>query len=198
MRFKSLVAVAMVASVATIAFSTASPAVTKNYSDIVDTANKIRVVTKLAKKQFNSNYLGLRYHHKTLPKGLDYLGGWIVDDPVNGREYTVTQIQKKTHHMLWLELIESRDKHGRVNVKVLDVINLSKLTPTDYLAPGNTCSLNGKQDPQLIALVKLKNKNENTEYFQNIKKAWITNTQTGKFQEILTNNIICTNPGLGV
>jgi hypothetical protein len=95
MRFKSLLAVAMVATVATVAFSTASMAVTKNYNDIVDTAKKIRVVTKLAKKQFSPNYVGLRYHHKTLPKGLEYLGGWIVEDPGNGREYTVTQIKKK-------------------------------------------------------------------------------------------------------
>jgi hypothetical protein len=94
--------------------------------------------------------------------------------------------------MLWLELIESRDKQGRVNVKVLDVIHLPKLTQTDYLL--HYCTRNGKQDPQLVALVKY----EDNQHLKNIKKAWISNIQTGKFQEISTNNIVCANPGQGV
>ncbi|MBD2496679.1 hypothetical protein H6G75_20405 [Nostoc sp. FACHB-280] len=59
---------------------------------------------------------------------------------------------------------------------------------------GGSCLLNGVNDPEIVAIVKY----QDTEYWRQITKAWRSNRNSGKFEEISPRNIACENPGWGV
>ena len=41
----------------------------------------------------NSSYIGLRYYHSNLPKGLQYLGGWVVGEFTDNFTYAVSRVK---------------------------------------------------------------------------------------------------------
>ncbi|MBW4617351.1 MAG: hypothetical protein KME21_29860 [Desmonostoc vinosum HA7617-LM4] len=57
-----------------------------------------------------------------------------------------------------------------------------------------SCLLKGVRDPEIVAIVKY----QDSEYWRQIKKAWRSNRNLGKFEEISPRNIACENPGWGV
>lgn len=138
-----------------------------------------------------SSYIGLTY--KNLPQSIQYLGGWVVGDTFNGREYVVSHLKKGTQEILWFEIIQSRDSQGQPIRQVIDTMNLPKKAASEQMS-GNMCKRNGVRNSEIIVFVK----NENAPYLSKIARAWRSNRQSGRFEAISTRGIVCENPGWGV
>jgi hypothetical protein len=155
-------------------------------------ASLSRMIEVSGAKQNSPSYIGLRY--RDIPKGLKDLGGWIVGNPQAGREYAIAHVKKGNQEMLWFEILVSIDSQGKPTFQVIDVLNLSKLNKSDQIGHNGSCLLKGVRDPEIVAIVKY----QDSEYWRQIKKAWRSNRNLGKFEEISPRNIACENPGWGV
>lgn len=137
---------------------------------------------------------------------LQDLGGWIVGEPIGGRLYSLARVQTSSgqfiggaeqgqKQMLWLQAILPPDSQGRVSYKVLDIINLPQIQPSDVLvgSPGQPCVQNGVANPELVAIARYDDRN----YLRQIKRAWRANRTAGKFQEVSAGNIVCDNRSVG-
>jgi hypothetical protein len=142
-----------------------------------------------------------------LPFGLQDLGGWLVGEPVGSRLYNVAFLQtgalitdapQTQKQMLWFETVvlpADPDPEGRVSYKVLDVLNLPPLRTSDVIVgnPGLQCTRNGVRDPEIVAIATY----SDTNYLQQIKRAWRANRKAGKFEDISTRDIVCDNTSRG-
>ncbi|MEA5615505.1 hypothetical protein [Nodularia spumigena] len=162
-------------------------------------------------KNNNQIYIGIRYRHNfpgyylNYPKGIQHLGGWVVDDPGNlsldpghsiaTPEYGISQVKKGNQEMLWFEILVDRDRNGNPNRwLVLDVFNVPKIDKSyTMVGHGGSCLRNGISDIEIIAIAKL----EDTEELRQIQKAWRANRKTRKFEAISTKGVICFNTGSG-
>jgi hypothetical protein len=96
----------------------------------------------------------------------------------------------------WFEIIVARDSKGTPTFQVIDVLKLPKLSKSDTRAggAGSPCLLKGVRDLEIVAIAQY----QDAEYWRQIKKAWRSNRNSGKFEEISPRNIACENPGWGV
>lgn len=155
-------------------------------------------------KDNNQSYIGLRYRHPhaipnylDYPKGVQYFGGWVVDDPeypsLNpGRRttvYGISQVTKGNQEMLWFEIHIDREGIERL---VIDVLHIPKINKP-YDIHGGSCLRNGVSDLEVIAVAKI----QDTDYFRQIQKAWRANRKTRKFEAISTKGVVCLNTGSG-
>jgi hypothetical protein len=160
-------------------------------------------------KDNNQSYIGLRYDPPPLldaykpnyldyPKGIQYFGGWIVDDVEYPKPsvYGISRVKKGTQEMLWFEMVVDRDRKGNPGKwLVLDVFNVPKMNKSYTLIGGHhLCLRNGIRDSSIIAVAKI----QDTEYFRQIQKAWRANRKTRKFEAISTKGVICENTGYGL
>lgn len=136
-------------------------------------------------------YVGLTY--RTLPKGLENRGGWVIDSDRREPTYGGSVVRQGQTQMLWLERYISQDSAGRVTYQVVDVLNLPAIAKSQVLAFG-FCQLNGRSDRRIAAIVTA----TNTEFRTRVHRAWQLNINTGKIVPISTRGIACENPGWGV
>jgi hypothetical protein len=165
-------------------------------------------------KDNNQSYIGLRYDPPPLldaykpnyldhPKGIQYFGGWIVDDPgypslapgSRATVYGISQVKKGNQEMLWFEIVVNRDRTGNPSQwLVIDVLTLPKTNKSyTMVGQGGSCRRNGVSDHDIIAVAKI----QDTEYFRQIQKAWRANRKTRKFEAISTKGVICLNTDSG-
>jgi hypothetical protein len=157
-------------------------------------------------KDNNRSYIGLRYlgprvpytHPAYLdhPKGIQYFGGWVVDDIEYPKPsvYGISRVKKGNQEMLWFYMVVDRDRKGNPSqLLVLDVFSVPKMNKS-YTLIGYDCLRNGIRDYSIIAVAKI----QDTEYFRQIQKAWRANRKTRKFEAISTKGVICENTGYGL
>jgi len=160
------------------------PAIAQVNQTYISTANN---------KQKSRRYIGLRY--RDLPRGLESLGGWIIGDAVEGKEYAISYLKQGRKQMLWLEILLSRDSEGKPSFEVIDVLDLPQIKSPDQLSGGaGQCKLNQVTDPEIIAIAKY----QDAEFWTEISRAWRANRQSHQFERISPQNIVCYNPGWGV
>lgn len=159
-------------------------------------------------KDNNRSYIGLRYlgprvpytHPAYLdhPKGIQYFGGWVVDDIEYPKPsvYGISRVKKGNQEMLWFEMVVDRDRKGNPSQwLVLDVFSVPKMNKSYTLIGGHhLCLRNGIRDYSIIAVAKI----QDTEYFRQIQKAWRANLKTRKFEAISTKGVICENIDYGL
>lgn len=165
-------------------------------------------------KDNNRSYIGLRYLGPRIPytlpayldhpKGIQYFGSWIVDDPgypslalgSRATVYGISQVKKGNQEMLWFEIVVNRDRTGNPSQwLVIDVLTLPKTNKSyTMVGQGGSCRRNGVSDHDIIAVAKI----QDTEYFRQIQKAWRANRKTRKFEAISTKGVICENTGYGL
>ncbi len=136
-----------------------------------------------ANNQQNSRrYIGLRY--RNLPRGLESLGGWIIGDAVEGKEYAISYLKQGRKQMLWLEILLSRDSEGKPSFEVIDVLDLPRVKSPDQLSGGaGQCKLNQVTDPEIIAIAKY----QDAEFWTEISRAWRANRQVASLQFKIQN-----------
>jgi hypothetical protein len=137
----------------------------------------------------NSVYIGLQYQNP--PQGLTSLGGWVIGDVYATTIFGISQIQKGSQRMLWLEII-SYDPDGKTQYRVLDVLDLPPLESNDDVT--TYCRVRGTIDAEIVTISVY----ENTELLTKIKRAWRANRKIGKFEVIPTDGLACENIGYGV
>ncbi|WP_243406945.1 hypothetical protein [Cuspidothrix issatschenkoi] len=154
-------------------------------------------------KDNNRSYIGLRYLSPLVtpgyldhPKGIQYFGGWVVDDVEYPKRsvYGISRVKKGNQEMLWFDMVVDRDRKGNPSqLLVLDVFSVPKMNKS-YTLIGYDCLRNGIRDYSIIAVAKI----QDTEYFRQIQKAWRANRKTRKFEAISTKGVICENTGYGL
>lgn len=146
------------------------------------------------------SYIGLE--HPPLPDDLKRSGGLLLGTgDASEYPYVVNLIEKNDEYMMWLELLISLDNTGQAVSKVVDVVALPSFDKNYEIITGGSsdrCSVNGKYDPNLIALAGLED--DNTEYFTKIRKAWRVEPTAGKFKSVSLKSlqIQCQNVDFGI
>jgi hypothetical protein len=143
------------------------------------------------------NFIGLRY--RELPIGVESVAGWMLNlSPPP--EYAVARVRQGSQEMLWLEVLIDRDASGVPLFEVIDVLALPKLAEDETVASSIPyyCTQEGKDTEFNVELVAIVVYEPEKEYWSQIRRVWRANRQSGKFEEIGTEGIVCINPGFGV
>ena len=182
---KSTPIVALILS--TLGFSLAAPAIAQSPT--------LPVTSPLIAQTASQEFIGLQY--RNVPSGLENLGGWMLNS--TSPEYAVARVRQGDREMLWLEVLIERNAEGYPLFEVLDVLELPTLADDETLGHRIfSCTQAEKDDEynaQLIAIVLYEPEQE---YLTQVRRAWRANWQTGQFEEVEAEGIVCLNPSWGV
>ncbi len=141
------------------------------------------------------SYVGFKYKvvtpDSTLPNGVKHVGGTLVGeieaDPVVG----ISQVEKGTIKMLWLEESTGRDGSRITGWKVVDVLSFPALSKTDNIFfvgdPVIECRRGGNYIYNLVGVGRIFRR-------QGIfkpSKLWVVNTETQKFEPLKLAGVTC-------
>jgi hypothetical protein len=140
-----------------------------------------------------AKYTGLRYG-PTVPKGIKYVGGSLISEIGDKREYGVAEVHKGRTKLLWFERIKHFDDEGKPYWELMDAIVVPP-HPKGQVLVYSFCWMNNHPDKEIAAIVDYQ---ADAEYFTRVRKAWRANRQTEKFEVIPTKGIKCENNGFGV
>jgi hypothetical protein len=138
-----------------------------------------------------SEYVGYKYRgalpDETLPNGVKSLGGGLITE--NEPTYGIGRKSKDGAQMLWLEIMTERDAEGVPSWEVKDVLAFPTFSKNQELlfSYGSTCQRNGKGDVKMIVLADF----SNTAKTYKVRRAWLANTKTEKFNEIPVKGVQC-------
>ncbi len=144
-------------------------------------------------------YVNIQYSGDDLPNGITTFGGHLVSS-----NFAISEMQEREQRMLWFKRQVGRDTQGKPIWRVSDVLLFSpevsqKLDSSYYTLMGGlnqfACSQNYEVTPEIIAVAVYE---ENLELQEKIEYAWKANTETGRFEEISADSVLCPNPGWGV
>ncbi len=138
-------------------------------------------------------YFGLR-HGPTLPKGLKSIGGALVSEVNDSKEYAMSEVHKGTIKMLWFDRLTHRDDSGHPYWELKDVLVLPPMRKNHIIAY-RACFLDNQPDNEIAAVVTYV---PQAQYFTRVHKAWRANRTTEKFEVIPARGIKCENDGYGV
>ena len=159
------------------------PSVTAQRSSSTQTA----VAADVAK------YIGLR-HGPSLPSGLKTIGGTLVSEVDDKKEYALSEVHKGRIKMLWFDRLTHRDDSGIPYWELKDVLGLPPITKNQILVYC-TCFLANQPDKEIVAVVTYK---AEVQYFTRVHKAWRANRDTEKFEAMPVKGIKCENDGYGI
>ncbi len=132
--------------------------------------------------------IGVNY--PPLPEQVENIGGWSITNP-----YIVKQVALNGQELLLLSRRIGRDSKGKGSYKVVDVLPLPIIYKTETIkGSGSMCTVNGKEDPNIIVVVKIENKPKLTK----VSRAW--RVENEKFNEIDIQGLSfeCENFGYGL
>ena len=123
----------------------------------------------------NQSYIGLRF--PPIPKGLELLASGMFED---GDDYALN-IMKTDKNSLMIWLTENRGGFQ----KVLAILPLPKLEKDEIIA-AYYCQINGREDPEVIAVGLLDESAYKKRFLENkkIRMAWRANRLTRLFEPI--------------
>ncbi len=146
-------------------------------------------VTGLATAETSSRYEGLQI--PPLPAGHKEIAGFLIDDKPTSY-YGVARIRHDSGEVIWLEKLLYRDNEGRPHWEIKSAVAEPKLEKGyDYFL--GTCMKNGVHQRQIIALVKLEDKEIQTA----IERAWWVDLNRESIFETLVSGITCYLEGWG-
>jgi hypothetical protein len=149
--------------------------------------------TKVAAAADMTKYIGLR-HGSSLPDNLKDIGGALVSEVGDSKEYGIGEIHKGKVKMLWFERLTHRDDAGVPFWEVEDILVLPPVRKNQIVVY-STCFLSNKPDREVVAIADYQ---PDVEFFTRVRRAWRANRKTAKFEEISFKGIKCTNEGYGV
>ena len=138
-------------------------------------------------------YTGERYG-PTQPKGIKYIGGALISEVNEEKEYGIAEMQKGRVRVLWFEYLTRRDDKGSPYWELKDALLIPRY-PKSQILTYSFCWTNNQPDKEIVAIV---DHQSGVEYFTRVRKAWRANRQTGKFEVIPTKGIKCENEGAGL
>mgnify|MGYP000940661611 CR=1 FL=1 len=123
----------------------------------------------------NQSYIGLRI--PPIPKGLELIASTMIMD---GNDY-ILNLMKTDKNSLMIWLTENRG----ASEKVLAILPLPKLEKDEIIAT-NYCQINGREDPEVIAVGLLDESAYEKRFLENkkIRMAWRANRLTRLFEPI--------------
>lgn len=138
-------------------------------------------------------YIGRRYG-PTQPPGFKYIGGALISELGDKKEYGISEVHKGRVKALWFEYMTHRDQGGVPYWELKDVLVVPPHSSKQVLAYA-TCLIGNRPDKEIVAVVDYQ---PNEQYFTRVRRAWRANRQTEKFEVIPTKKIKCENEGYGV
>ena len=144
------------------------------------------------KKQDLSKYIGLVY--PPLEDDLVQLSGTLVSNPYDDKiPYYIAVIEKGDQEFLWFSKAFTQSKNSVLSRQVIDVMPMPKYGDGKAFVT-LFCRLNDEEDREIFAVCK----DDGSQYFTHILKAWRANKTTEKFESISTKGIVCENMGYGL
>ena len=145
--------------------------------------------------QTRSPYVGYEYKgvlpNKTLPNGVKHLGGSMIGDINADPVYGISQVQKGTTKMLWLEESTGQDATGVTGWKVLDVLSFSMLARSRYVFltgdPAIGCQRGNKDIENLVGegrIIRARG-----QFIPS--NLWTANLKTKKFERVSIAGVRC-------
>ncbi len=130
--------------------------------------------------------IGLKYG-PALPKGYEDLGGgFMADENHRLTEFGLQYVRGgKKKEMMWFYRVVGTDPSGKQVCQIIDVLALPHRQKNEIVA-WFACFFNGRKNEQIIAYTD--------KYYFKVHRAWYANRQTGKFQEISSQGVICADP----
>lgn len=138
-------------------------------------------------------YIGRRYG-PTQPPGIKYVGGALISELEDQKEYGISQVHKGRVKVLWFERMTHRDERGVPYWELMDVLVVPPHTRKQVVVYA-TCLMENRADKEIVAIADYQ---PGEQYFTRVRKAWRANRQTEKFEVIPTKGIKCENDGFGI
>ena len=139
-----------------------------------------------------SSLLGLTYVGGSLPPGLKWNAGWMLE-PARDAGFSITDVEFNGHRVLLFERETGRKGQHAVFV-VTDALAVPA-TDTTLALVGLDCRLNGQPDGEIVTLLRY---DANADTLRDIRKAWRANTVTRRFEAIRVAGIACRNESYGL
>ncbi len=140
-----------------------------------------------------SKYIGLR-HGPSLPAGLKNIGGALVSEVNDSKEYAISKVHKGRIKMLWFDRLTHHDDRGVAYWELKDVLVLPPI-PRNQIVVYRGCLLEYQPDNEIAAVVTYE---AGVQYFTRVHKAWRANRSTEKFEVIPMKGIKCESEGYGI
>ena len=164
----------------------------KSRSELIksDSAESILAANQENEPPDLQQFFGMKYKDDSDLEPLKRNGGGTLYDNKFEGTYGILDCSYQGFRILFLErLLDDSTYHA----EILDGIAV-KVAEDEFISI-QLCQKEGTKDMEIIALSKLENEKE---YYDQIKKAWRANRQTGKIEEISPSNIKCMNEGYGI
>ena len=155
-----------------------------------DTAVSATMTTSPAQRA-KANYVGLRY--EGLPRGFAHVAGSVITPTPAGShgDYAFSQVRTPKGEMIWLDSLGAAIRDGDRARTVRAALIIPPLAKDERVFMAS-CDASGKLDPMIVALVV---NNSEAGKFSKIRQAWRANINTGRFDVIPLDGIICEDPG---
>ncbi len=128
-------------------------------------------------------------NHPPLPEEIEGMGGWLIEEP-----YTVKQVSMDGQESLLLSRVIERDAQGNPLFQVVNVLALPPIDVKKEILRGFMCQVNGKEDPNVIVVMKL----EDTPYLTKARKAWRVENEQFNEIDVASLQFQCENFGYGL
>ncbi len=152
---------------------------------------------------YSARYAGMRYVHVTnateegLPNGIVQHEGWpVIDQDLNmvpahewwpkAPRYWGARVTDQRRRMIWFERFVRAPDPDRHEVEIVDTRDLPRSRDNEQLL-SDSCKLNGRRDPELMALARFSGGTFSTE----IQSAWRLNRKTARIDDLATRGIVC-------
>ena len=153
------------------------------------TAGAVFFVTGLAMAEAPINYEGLQV--PPLPLGHEDIAGFLIDDRPTSY-YGVARVRHDSGEVIWLEKLLYHDQEGHPHWEIKSAV-AGPVVKKGYDYFLGTCMQNGVHQRELIAFVKLEDKEIQTA----IERAWRVDLNRETIFEISASGITCYIEGWG-
>ncbi|HMQ04434.1 MAG TPA: hypothetical protein PKD26_11000 [Pyrinomonadaceae bacterium] len=126
-----------------------------------------------------------------LPNGVKHLGGGLIGDVNADPVYGISQTEKGTLKMFWLEVSIGLNAKGVTEWQVLDVLSFQNVPKGDYLFfagdPSIMCTRNSAEIPDLVGRGRIiRNKGSFVP-----SKLWVADISKKKFVSLAMDGVKC-------
>lgn len=143
---------------------------------------------------------GLRF--PPYPTGITSVGTTLIQDTVGGTDYVIDWVTTASNPQLWLGRLklwfgrfDGRAEDGHAFWRLVDTLSVPAYDTTRTLVIAQ-CTLRGRFDPELIALVAYERAEyERAESSYTVFAAWRADRRKGRFLAVPPTGIACSNEG---
>jgi hypothetical protein len=145
--------------------------------------------------------------HLNLPSQIRLSDAAMLDDPGSlPVPLLIERIQLKADDWLLLErqlALQSRSTPGGTfNIQTIQVLDVQALPNGVQIMSGTAgmaaCHFDGKPDPDLVAVRRLRTDDHRRSQFQDLLKVWRVDRRNLRLQPVAAESVSCNNPAEGV